>query len=104
MRKRRLIAIAAAAITATATAIGLAPPALAYGPSYCNTSTCSLSNSANTSGFFFEMPRLTKVSMLCWTDSQWWNGTNRWFKVDSIYGQGYLIATQVSSQTTVGHC
>jgi len=83
---------------------GFATPALAYGPSYCNKSTCSLSNSANTSGIFFEMPKLTPVTMKCWTDSQWWNGTNRWFKVDSQYGLGYLIATQVSSQTTVGHC
>jgi hypothetical protein len=42
--------------------------------------------------------------MRCWIDSQWWNGTNRWFKVDSQYGSGYMIATQVSNQTSVGHC
>jgi hypothetical protein len=42
--------------------------------------------------------------MRCWKDSQWWNGTNRWFKVDSVYGQGYMIATQVSNQTSVGRC
>ena len=36
--------------------------------------------------------------------AQWWNGTNRWFKVGTGYGQGYMIATQVSNQTSVGHC
>ena len=48
----------------------------------------------------------TKVTMRCWTDSQWFNGTNRWFKVDTVYGPGYgyMIATQVSSQTRVGRC
>ncbi|SDH59269.1 hypothetical protein SAMN05216553_1328 [Lentzea fradiae] len=101
MRIRRY---AAAALAVMAMATGFATPALAYGPSYCNKSTCSLSSSANSSGIYFEMPRLTSVTMKCWTDSQWWNGTNRWFKIDSMYGQGYLIATQVSSQTTVGHC
>ena len=57
-------------------------------------------------GIYFEMPRNTKVTMRCWTDSQWFNGTNRWFKVDTVYGPGYgyMIATQVSSQTRVGRC
>jgi len=27
-------------------------------------------------------------------------GTNRWFKVDSVYGRGYMIATPVSNQWT----
>jgi hypothetical protein len=104
MRITRPRTAAAAAIVAFCALIGFAPQALAYGPSYCNSSTCSLSATSNTSGIYFEMPRLTAVTMRCWTDSQWWNGTNRWFKVDSGYGQGYMIATQVSNQTTVGHC
>ncbi|WP_159052618.1 hypothetical protein [Streptomyces bungoensis] len=87
-----------------ATLLAAAPTASAYGPSYCNSSTCSLSNSPSTGGIYFEMPRLTPVTMICWTDNQWWNGTNRWFKVNTVYGTGYMIATQVSNQTRVGHC
>ena len=104
MRVRRSAAIAASAMALTGAMTALAPNASAYGPSYCNSSTCSLSASPSTGGIFFEMPRATAVTMLCWTDNQWWNGTNRWFKVDSIYGRGYMIATQVSAQTSVGHC
>jgi hypothetical protein len=101
MRIRRSVTVA---VLAVGIMIGFAPQAMAYGPSYCNSSTCSLSNTTNTSGIFFEMPRSTPVTMRCWKDSQWWNGTNRWFKVDSVYGQGYMIATQVSNQTSVGRC
>lgn len=50
------------------------------------------------------MPQGTPVTMLCWTDNQWWDGTNRWFKTSSIYGIGFMNADQVSNQTSVGHC
>jgi hypothetical protein len=72
--------------------------------SYCNSSSCSLAAGPNSGQIYFEMPNRTTVSMLCWTDAQWYRGTNRWFKVDSVYGRGYMIATQVSGQTGVGHC
>jgi hypothetical protein len=83
---------------------GLASTATAAQASYCNSSTCSLSAGPTSSQIYFEMPRNTGVSMICWTDNQWYRGTNRWFKVDTIYGRGYMIATQVSGQTSVGHC
>jgi hypothetical protein len=101
---RTIAAVLAAGAFAGVAVVASAPTASAYGPSYCNTSSCSLSVSPNTWGIYFEMPRLTSVSMICWTDSQWWDGTNRWFKVNSLYGQGYMIANQVSNQTSVGHC
>lgn len=82
----------------------LATTASAAQASYCNRSTCSLSAGPTTGQIYFEMPRNTSVSMICWTDNQWYFGTNRWFKVNSIYGRGYMIATQVSNQTRVGHC
>jgi hypothetical protein len=80
----RFLAGAGAAIAAVAVA---ASPAAAYGPSYCNSSSCSLSHWPNTAGIYFEMPRYTGVSMICWTDAQWYMGTNRWFKVNTIYGR-----------------
>lgn len=82
----------------------LAATATAADASNCNRSTCSLASGPSTGQIYFEMPRGTYVSMICWTDRQWYMGTNRWFKVDSQYGRGYMIATQVSNQSRVGRC
>ncbi|MFV2119996.1 SH3 domain-containing protein [Streptomyces sp. Act-28] len=52
----------------------------------------------------------TGVSMLCWVDSQWVYppssnyASNRWFKVNSHRGQGYVHSSLVANQTSVGHC
>lgn len=102
MRLKRTAAVVAAALAGAVMAS--AAPASAFGPSYCNSSSCSLAAGPSSGQIYFEMPRSTPVTMLCWTDNQWYNGTNRWFKVDSVYGRGYMIATQVSNQTRVGHC
>lgn len=101
--KRAFIAVAATATIAGA-ALAAAPAALAFGPSFCNASSCLLSTSPSTAGAYFEMPQGTPVTMLCWTDNQWWDGTNRWFKTSSIYGIGFMNADQVSNQTRVGNC
>jgi hypothetical protein len=50
------------------------------------------------------MPRGTAVRMLCWTSTQYWNGTAKWFKVSTPYGTGYMNANQVSNQSIVGRC
>ena len=102
----RVAAVVLAAALAGAAAVAVAPSALAYGPSYCNASSCMTSMSPSTAQYFFDMPRGTGVTMVCWTDNQWWNGTNRWFKVRDIYGTGtnWLNANQVSNQTRVPHC
>lgn len=104
MRLRRPAVAAAAVALLSGALLASAPVASAYGPSYCNSSSCSLSGGPTSGQIYFEMPRNTAVSMICWTDNQWYRGTNRWFKVDTIYGRGYMIATQVSNQTRVGHC
>jgi hypothetical protein len=54
------------------------------------------------------------VSMICWTDSAWSLGTNRWFYVAVGIGvapdgalapiAGYVQATRVANQATVRHC
>jgi hypothetical protein len=90
----------------------LAPsaPALAaaslpkFGPSYCNSSSCDLATGPNSGDIYFEMPRLTALTMICWTDAQVFDGSNRWFKASSIYGTGYTPANEVGNQTRVGHC
>ena len=113
---RRNVARRAGRVAATLAVIGSAfagatvatspANAAAYGPSYCNASSCSLSNSASSSQIYFEMPRGSGVSMICWTDAGWYAGTNRWFKVRTIYGSGigWMSANQVGNQTRVGHC
>ena len=104
MRLPKVVTAIAAAAAMTVPALAVAPVAAAYGPSYCNSSSCILSGAPSSGAEYFEMPRGTAESMLCWTDNQWFDGTNRWFKVSTIYGTNYTIATQVSNQTRVGHC
>ena len=72
--------------------------------SYCAASSCDLAAQPSTGYIYFEMPRLTSLKMICWTDTQWFDGSNRWFKVSSIYGTGYTPANEVGAQTKVGHC
>ena len=103
LRRRAGLALIAA-IAATAVSISTAQASPAFGPSYCNASSCDLASGPNSAYIYFEMPRSTPLSMLCWTDTQWYDGTNRWFKVSSIYGTGYTSANEVGHQTSVGHC
>ncbi len=102
--KKKLSAAMATVVGVVSLMLLGTPNALAYGPSYCKAPGCDLSGAPNTGQIFFSMPGGTPLTMLCWTDSQWYNGTNRWFKVSSQYPTGYVIATQVGAQTTVGHC
>lgn len=45
------------------------------------------------------------VQMRCWEDSQWYDGTNRWFIVMAPNADmGWVSADMVANQTTVGHC
>ncbi|MBT2406611.1 hypothetical protein J7I97_11825 [Streptomyces sp. ISL-87] len=48
--------------------------------------------------------------MLCWVDNQWVYppysnyASNRWFRVSSAVGTGYVHSSLVANQTSVGHC
>jgi hypothetical protein len=97
------VAGASALPAAAAFAAVTAGPAIT-GTSYCNSSSCDLATGPNSGDIYFEMPRLTSLSMICWTDSQWFHGSNRWFKASSIYGTGYTPANEVGNQARVGHC
>lgn len=54
------------------------------------------------------------VTMYCWTDSVWADGTNRWFLVTGLgwspYSgrltsiHGFVSATRIKDQARVGHC
>jgi hypothetical protein len=84
--------------------VGLGGPAEAAASSYCKDSTCSLASAPYTQYIYFEMPRYTSVQMLCWTSTQYWHGTAKWFKVWTPYGTGFMNANQVGGQTIVGRC
>jgi hypothetical protein len=104
-RLRVRISLAAAALAAAASPLAIAAtPAAAAAASYCKSSSCDLASQPYTGYIYFEMPRLTALTMICWTDTQWYDGTNRWFKVKSIYGTGYTSANEVGNQARVGHC
>lgn len=75
-----------------------------FGPSYCVRGGCDLFDGPDYL-LFFTTPGYTPVTMLCWTNSGWYDGTNRWFKISSIYDSDvYTSANEVLNQTKVGHC
>ncbi len=85
--------------------VGLAEPASAAA-TMCGRSGCEMFQNGPNSGHFFSAPGYTRVTMKCWKDASWFAGTNRWFKVTSIYGTGtqWVSANQVINQTRVGRC
>jgi len=104
MRTKWAVAAATVATAITGAVTAFAPAASAFGPSYCNRSTCDLAAGPSTGTIYFQMPRATPESMICWTDTEWYLGTNRWFKISTVYGTGYTNANEVSNQTSVRHC
>lgn len=92
------------ALTALLGTVGVTEGTASAATSYCRNSTCSLASQPYTRFIYFEMPRATPVRMICWTSTQYWNGTAKWFKVSTIYGTGYMNANQVGGQTVVGRC
>jgi hypothetical protein len=105
---------AAAVVTiGTALAIGTAAPAEAAAPrtnsltnAYAASTPYSYLRGAIWSGAY--------VTMHCWEDNVWADGTNRWFKVtgpgwDPRTGRaasihGFVPATRIINQVSVGHC
>lgn len=103
VRKTRLFAAVLVAISAAAVA-GVSAHAAAA--SNCVSAGCDLFAFGPDSGYFFTTPGGATVGMICWEDSTWYDGTNRWFYISTIYGDGYawVSANQVQHQTVVGHC
>lgn len=44
------------------------------------------------------------LTMLCWKDGSWANGTNRWFAIYAGSISGFVNANLVTNQSTVPHC
>jgi hypothetical protein len=74
--------------------------------SQCVRSGCDLFAWGPANGYFFSTPGGATVGMICWTDSSWYAGTNRWFYISTIFGSGraWVSANQVAYQTVVRHC
>ena len=97
--------LTAVAVTALAlTGVAGTQSAEAASP-YCKVSTCTLwaGPSASTARID-ELPFKTSITMRCWVDGTSWNGTKRWFKVSTNYGDGFVNAGQVGDQARVNRC
>jgi hypothetical protein len=83
----------------------VSPTAEAAG-TQCVSGGCDLFQFGPDNGYFFTTPGGAAVGMVCWTDAQWYDGTNRWFKIKDIFGTGtnWTSANEVKNQIRVGHC
>jgi hypothetical protein len=66
-------------------------------------------SSSTTSGSWPGYPSALKgdhVTMECWTDSQSYDGSNRWFQIElnNVSYGGSVPANSVGNQSDVGHC
>jgi len=67
-----------------------------------------------SSGYLGAVDPHRSVSLICWTDSAWFAGTNRWFLIQApVYSsywrryfqtQGWMSANHISNQYAVRHC
>ncbi|MFF3214196.1 hypothetical protein ACFYYB_26415 [Streptomyces sp. NPDC002886] len=109
---RRAGAIAVAA-TCVAMTVVVASPAEAAGPK-TNSLTNAYAGPTPSSQLIGGIWSGAPVTMYCWVDSVWSNGTNRWFRVQGagyspytgrpIMAVGYVSATKVVNQIRVGRC
>ena len=104
--RRRVVVATAVAATAAFGVLGVGATAASASTTQCVRSGCDLFAYGPDNGYFFSTPGGAVVGMICWQDSAWYDGTNRWFKVSTIYGNGraWVSANQVVNQIRVGHC
>jgi hypothetical protein len=74
--------------------------------SNCGNGGCDLFRLGPSNGYYFTTPGGVVIGMICWKDSTWYAGTNRWFYVSTIFGDGWawVSANQVKNQIVVRHC
>lgn len=105
--KRLRTAFAAAAVfAALGTGVVAGAASADAAATQCGGGGCDLFAFGPANGYFFTTPGHAIVGMICWEDASWYDGTNRWFYVSTIYGSGraWVSANQVINQTVVGHC
>lgn len=94
----------AALLVAVAAIAGVG--AQAASASNCGNGGCAMFAWGPANGLFTTAPGGVVVGMICWTDANSYAGTNRWFFVSTVYGNGraWVSANQVKNQITVRHC
>ena len=106
-RVRTFTAAAAFALTAcTGASMAVATQPASAATTQCGSSGCDPFAFGPDNGYFFTTPGGAVIGMICWEDSVWYDGTNRWFYISTIYssGRAWVSANQVKNQTSVGHC
>lgn len=116
---RSLLVAAVAALALLTTTLGGASPAEAAtsGPCYSNPSTtcrpymstawAPWTTSTSPGPQYWTIAKGTRVDMQCWTTGATRLGTAKWFRVVSQsypFTRGYVPATAVGQQVSVGHC
>ena len=103
---RRLAVGVATVALASAALVGAGAQPASAASTHCGSGGCDLFAFGPDNGYFFTTPGGAVVGMICWEDSVWYAGTNRWFYVSTIYGSGraWVSANQVQNQIVVGHC
>jgi hypothetical protein len=106
MRRVRLRNLVVGVLAAMATLGSAGIAADAASASKCVGGGCDLFQYGPDNGYFFTTPGGATVGMICWEDSAWYDGTNRWFYISTIFGTGraWVSANQVTQQARVGHC
>ena len=111
--RRRLVAGAALTGAVAATLVADASPAAAAASSHIGSNSGGANVRYGPSTGYGSMGYVYNnegVSMVCWADHQWvappgsdYN-SNRWFKVNSRVGTGFVHSSLVEAQTSVGRC
>ncbi|MEV7616527.1 SH3 domain-containing protein [Streptomyces sp. NPDC089799] len=111
LRSRTGLAAAAAGLAVTAALAGAVTAEAAGSYISSNSGGANVRSCASTScGSYGYLTNGTGVSMQCWLDSQWVYppssnyASNRWFRVSSPVGTGYVHSSLVGAQTSVPHC
>ncbi|AXE24675.1 hypothetical protein C0216_15470 [Streptomyces globosus] len=111
LRNRTALAAAAAGLALTGVLAGGGAAEAAVSYIWSNSGGANVRSCANTGcGSYGYLGNGTGVSMKCRLDSQWVYppssnyASNRWFRVASPVGTGYVHSSLVAAQTSVPHC
>jgi len=112
MNRRNGMKITRIATVLGVAAVAFAAPVAAQASTYNSVMTanaplriCAYTSSTCNNPLGLSVAKGEHVQMLCWEDSQWYDGTNRWFIVEAPNADmGWVSANMVTSQTRVGLC